>query len=167
MKKETSKDIILKTAYIIVHAEDYALENSSLISDPRSYKWKLRSKLEELIKQGSVVIFLKLEDNGSKLPDYIKHLDEGITVIPSKKKDLVNAQSEELKIELLGNRRIKRVILTGGWKYACLKHTLKNTFIFSKEIKRIDWISSFIDAEIIFKDKKKKVLLTIDKKFVF
>ncbi|MGA0886828.1 MAG: hypothetical protein ACO3S0_02775, partial [bacterium] len=114
-------------AYVVVHADEYAIQASRLVKNSQDFQISLRQHLQKLLQEQVNVILLNLQKTEQQPPKFLRSLGDQVTVIPSLEQDSINAQSERLSEYLVRQRGLKQLVFTGGWKNACLKHTLRRT----------------------------------------
>lgn len=156
-----------KTAYIIVHPDDFALNVSDKICDIESYKLRLVKKIKDLLKLRVNVVLLNLTAGVDYFPGFLLEVKGRIAVIPSLNNDKPNAQVVRLKRLINSIEKIDHLIFTGGWKNACLKHTINHTITETERIRFVDKVSTPIKATFKFQSICKKVVVEVDQDFVF
>ena len=114
-------------AYVVVHADEYAIQASRLVKNSQDFQKILQRHLQKLLQEQVNVILLNLQKTEQQPPKFLRSLGSQVTVIPSLEQDSVNAQAERLSEYLVRQRGLKQLVFTGGWKNACLKHTLRRT----------------------------------------
>jgi len=162
-----NKNFKQQTAYIIVHPDNYAINMSKIIKSADQYKINLIKKIQHLLNNNTLVIVLNLEKNCYNLPDFLKKYQEKVFLIPSLNGDTISTQSDKLKKFLYNIKSIKNIIFTGGWKNACLKHTISKTIVWPSKIQTIDCIDQPIKVKINLESKNKYVLFKLDHEFIF
>jgi len=156
-----------KTAYIIVHPDEFAIAASKKTILPQVFQKKLKTKIYTLLEQRIKVIILNLAV-GDILPEFLAEFHSNTVVIPNFAPELINAQVNLLRKYIITETKIiNKLIITGGWEYACLKHTINNLLNNGPRIKLIKDITVPITAVISYKKLKKKITLELDKEFIF
>ncbi len=154
-------------SYIIVHPDEYALQNSSIINEPSGFKKKLQNKIKKLIDNHVIVYITSLSENQLEIPEFLIDFYNQINIIPLQSKDKVANQVYKLKRQLITHENLKKIIITGGWKNACLKFSINQLIKPSRKISDIDEIKSPIEIFITYQEQKKRYILEIDHEFVF
>lgn len=156
-----------ETAYVIVHPDEFALKNSRIIKNVELYKIKLKRQISAVLQRGGTVFILNLAQNNTLPPDFLQEFMLKVIIIPSLKRDSVNAQSTRLREQLIKRPWIKNIIMTGGWRDACFKHTLNNTFYNMDRVRTVDSTVSPFSGTIVFGNKTRDVLIEIDYEYIF
>lgn len=155
------------TAYIIVHPDDYAFENSSIIENVKEFKIKLSYKIKLLLLKNTFIFVMSLSQDEKFLPEFLTESKDKIIIVPLQKKRNVAIQVYKLKQKLFEYKNIKNVIFTGGWKDACFKFTLNQIAKPSFQVLDVDEINSPLDVIITFQEEKRHYSLEVDHEFVF
>ncbi|MCB1193050.1 MAG: hypothetical protein H7A23_12990 [Leptospiraceae bacterium] len=155
------------TSYIIVHPDDYAIGNSGIIENPSVFKEKLQKKVKSLISKNVNIYVMNLVENKLDPPEFLMNFKNQIQIIPLLSKDSVSSQVFRLKKKLFIQKYIKKIIITGGWKDACLKFTINHLIKPSVKISDIAQATSPIEVFITFEKEKKNCILEIDHEFIF
>ncbi len=155
------------TAYVVVHPDEFALACSKVITDPKGYITLLKRKIKSQLFREMAVIILGLQQNDTELPDFLREFSDRVDFVPCFSGDNVNAQSERLRAILVKFRYLRQVIFTGGWKNACLKHTLNNTAVFDGRIKSIDDFVEPMEGIITYGKRRRRVVVAIDHECLF
>ena len=161
-------DIPLKrTAYVIVHPDDFAFSVSKKIKNTDNFKTKLSNKIISLLEWNAKIIILNL-NFGYELPEFLQKFKNSVKLIPNIESESSMEQVWALqKILLLELKTVKKVIMTGGWENACFKHTLNNLLYNFDRIRKIDSITEPFECEIKYHKVKKKYWIEIDQDFIF
>ena len=156
-------------AYVVVHADEYAIQASRLVKNSQDFQISLRQHLQKLLQEQVNVILLNLQKTEQQPPKFLRSLGDQVTVIPSLEQDSINAQSERLSEYLVRQRGLKQLVFTGGWKNACLKHTLRRTVMTKDpfELEIMDEIHHPVSGVVEYGKQRLEVLVTVDHDFVF
>ena len=156
-------------AYVVVHADEYAIQASRLVKNSQDFQISLRQHLQKLLQEQVNVILLNLQKTEQQPPKFLRSLGSQVTVIPSLEQDSINAQSERLSEYLVRQRGLKQLVFTGGWKNACLKHTLRRTVITKDpfELGIMDDIHHPVSGVVEYGKQRLEVMVTVDHDFVF
>ena len=156
-------------AYVVVHADEYAIQASRLVKNSQDFQISLRQHLQKLLQEQVNVILLNLQKTEQQPPKFLRSLGDQVTVIPSLEQDSINAQSERLSEYLVRQRGLKQLVFTGGWKNACLKHTLRRTVITKDpfELGIMDEIYHPVSGVVEYGKQRLEVMVTVDHNFVF
>ena len=156
-------------AYVVVHADEYAIQASRLVKNSQDFQISLRQHLQKLLQEQVNVILLNLQKTEQQPPKFLRSLGDQVTVIPSLEQDSINAQSERLSEYLVRQRGLKQLVFTGGWKNACLKHTLRRTVMTKDpfELGIMDEIHHPVSGVVEYGKQRLEVLVTVDHDFVF
>ena len=156
-------------AYVVVHADEYAIQASRLVKNSQDFQISLRQHLQKLLQEQVNVILLNLQKTEQQPPKFLRSLGDQVTVIPSLEQDSINAQSERLSEYLVRQRGLKQLVFTGGWKNACLKHTLRRTVITKDpfELGIMDDIHHPVSGVVEYGKQRLEVMVTVDHNFVF
>ncbi len=156
-------------AYVVVHADEYAIQASRLVKNSQDFQISLRQHLQKLLQEQVNVILLNLQKTEQQPPKFLRSLGDQVTVIPSLEQDSINAQSERLSEYLVRQRGLKQLVFTGGWKNACLKHTLRRTVITKDpfELGIMDEIHHPVSGVVEYGKQRLEVMVTVDHDFVF
>ncbi len=156
-------------AYVVVHADEYAIQASRLVKNSQDFQISLRQHLQKLLQEQVNVILLNLQKTEQQPPKFLRSLGSQVTVIPSLEQDSINAQSERLSEYLVWQRGLKQLVFTGGWKNACLKHTLRRTVITKDpfELGIMDEIHHPVSGVVEYGKQRLEVMVTVDHDFVF
>ena len=156
-------------AYVVVHADEYAIQASRLVKNSQDFQKSLRQHLQKLLQEQVNVILLNLQKTEQQPPKFLRSLGDQVTVIPSLEQDSINAQSERLCEYLVRQRGLKQLVFTGGWKNACLKHTLRRTVITKDpfELGIMDEIHRPVRGVVEYSKQRLEVMVTVDHDFVF
>ena len=156
-------------AYVVVHADEYAIQASRLVKNSQDFQISLRQHLQKLLQEQVNVILLNLQKTEQQPPKFLRSLGDQVTVIPSLEQDSINAQSERLSEYLVRQRGLKQLVFTGGWKNACLKHTLRRTVMTKDpfELGIMDEIYHPVSGVVEYGKQRLEVLVTVDHDFVF
>ena len=156
-------------AYVVVHADEYAIQASRLVKNSQDFQISLRQHLQKLLQEQVNVILLNLQKTEQQPPKFLRSLEDQVTVIPSLDQDSINAQSERLSEYLVRQRGLKQLVFTGGWKNACLKHTLRRTVMTKDpfELEIMDEIHHPVSGVVEYGKQRLEVLVTVDHDFVF
>ena len=156
-------------AYVVVHADEYAIQASRLVKNSQDFQISLRQHLQKLLQEQVNVILLNLQKTEQQPPKFLRSLGDQVTVIPSLEQDSINAQSERLSEYLVRQRGLKQLVFTGGWKNACLKHTLRRTVITKDpfELGIMDDIHHPVSGVVEHGKQRLEVMVTVDHDFVF
>jgi hypothetical protein len=156
-------------AYVVVHADEYAIQASRLVKNSQDFQISLRQHLQKLLQEQVNVILLNLQKTEQQPPKFLRSLGDQVTVIPSLEQDSINAQSERLSEYLVRQRGLKQLVFTGGWKNACLKHTLRRTVITKDpfELGIMDEIYHPVSGVVESGKQRLEVMVTVDHDFVF
>ena len=156
-------------AYVVVHADEYAIQASRLVKNSQDFQISLRQHLQKLLQEQVNVILLNLQKTEQQPPEFLRSLGSQVTVIPSLEQDSINAQSERLSEYLVRQRGLKQLVFTGGWKNACLKHTLRRTVITKDpfELGIMDEIHHPVSGVVEYGKQRLEVMVTVDHDFVF
>ncbi|MFZ9066219.1 MAG: hypothetical protein ACO23R_02485 [bacterium] len=156
-------------AYVVVHADEYAIQASRLVKNSQDFQKSLRQHLQKLLQEQVNVILLNLQKTEQQPPKFLRSLGDQVTVIPSLEQDSINAQSERLSEYLVRQRGLKQLVFTGGWKNACLKHTLRRTVITKDpfELGIMDEIYHPVSGVVEYGKQRLEVMVTVDHDFVF
>ncbi len=156
-----------RTCYVIVHPDDFAFSLSKKISDIDNFKKKLLQKISDLYNQGVKIIVLNLNE-GMELPDFFYGYENMIYLIPNFHQQNVSQQVLALKkLLFLQLKTMKKIIMAGGWEYACFKHTLNNLIAQEHRIKIISKVREPFETIITYHRLSKKFIIEIDYEFVF
>jgi hypothetical protein len=158
-----------RLAYVVVHADEYAIRVSSQVPEPLLFQAQLLDRLEGLLANNVNVFLLNLSKNEFHPPPFLRSLVEQVVVIPSLDVDGVNDQARRLRQQLVNYRKVRDVVFTGGWKNACLKHTLNQTIIpqGASRVRLVDEIHRPFEAIVQFEQRLLPVMVSIDHAFVF
>jgi len=156
-----------KSAYVIVHPDDFALTHGNSKISPIQYKQRLIYKINQLIYNNVSVIVLNLEQNTLHPPSFLSKFQGKIEIIPSFSNDNTESQVLRLKEKLIFIRGLKRVIFTGGWINACFKHTLSQTIKTDQKIFPVENLTKTFQGSIVFKKYTKKVWVEVDHEYLF
>ena len=156
-------------AYVVVHADEYAIQASRLVKNSQDFQKSLQQHLQKLLQEQVNVILLNLQKTEQQPPEFLRSLGSQVTVIPSLEQDSINAQSERLSEYLVRQRGLKQLVFTGGWKNACLKHTLRRTVITKDpfELGIMDEIHHPVSGVVEYGKQRLEVMVTVDHDFVF
>ena len=156
-------------AYVVVHADEYAIQASRLVKNSQDFQISLRQHLQKLLQEQVNVILLNLQKTEQQPPKFLRSLGSQVTVIPSLEQDSINAQSERLSEYLVRQRGLKQLVFTGGWKNACLKHTLRRTVMTKDpfELGIMDEIYHPVSGVVEYGKQRLEVMVTVDHDFVF
>jgi hypothetical protein len=156
-------------AYVVVHADEYAIQASRLVKNSQDFQKSLQQHLQKLLQEQVNVILLNLQKTEQQPPKFLRSLEDQVTVIPSLDQDSINAQSERLSEYLVRQRGLKQLVFTGGWKNACLKHTLRRTVITKDpfELGIMDDIHHPVSGVVEYGKQRLEVMVTVDHDFVF
>jgi len=156
-------------AYVVVHADEYAIQASRLVKNSQDFQKSLQQHLQKLLQEQVNVILLNLQKTEQQPPKFLRSLEDQVTVIPSLDQDSINAQSERLSEYLVRQRGLKQLVFTGGWKNACLKHTLRRTVMTKDpfELGIMDEIYHPVSGVVEYGKQRLEVLVTVDHDFVF
>ena len=156
-------------AYVVVHADEYAIQASRLVKNSQDFQISLRQHLQKLLQEQVNVILLNLQKTEQQPPKFLRSLEDQVTVIPSLDQDSINAQSERLSEYLVRQRGLKQLVFTGGWKNACLKHTLRRTVMTKDpfELGIMDDIHHPVSGVVEYGKQRLEVMVTVDHDFVF
>ena len=156
-------------AYVVVHADEYAIQASRLVKNSQDFQKSLQQHLQKLLQEQVNVILLNLQKTEQQPPKFLRSLEDQVTVIPSLDQDSINAQSERLSEYLVRQRGLKQLVFTGGWKNACLKHTLRRTVMTKDpfELGIMDEIHHPVSGVVEYGKQRLEVLVTVDHDFVF
>ena len=156
-------------AYVVVHADEYAIQASRLVKNSQDFQISLRQHLQKLLQEQVNVILLNLQKTEQQPPKFLRSLGSQVTVIPSLEQDSINAQSERLSEYLVRQRGLKQLVFTGGWKNACLKHTLRRTVMTKDpfELGIMDEIYHPVSGVVEYGKQRLEVMVTVDHNFVF
>ena len=156
-------------AYVVVHADEYAIQASRLVKNSQDFQISLRQHLQKLLQEQVNVILLNLQKTEQQPPKFLRSLGDQVTVIPSLEQDSINAQSERLSEYLVRQRGLKQLVFTGGWKNACLKHTLRRTVMTKDpfELGIMDDIHHPVSGVVEHGKQRLEVMVTVDHDFVF
>ncbi len=156
-------------AYVVVHADEYAIQASRLVKNSQDFQISLRQHLQKLLQEQVNVILLNLQKTEQQPPKFLRSLGDQVTVIPSLEQDSINAQSERLSEYLVRQRGLKQLVFTGGWKNACLKHTLRRTVMTKDpfELGIMDEIHHPVSGVVEYGKQRLEVMVTVDHDFVF
>jgi len=156
-------------AYVVVHADEYAIQASRLVKNSQDFQISLRQHLQKLLQEQVNVILLNLQKTEQQPPKFLRSLGDQVTVIPSLEQDSINAQSERLSEYLVRQRGLKQLVFTGGWKNACLKHTLRRTVMTKDpfELGIMDEIYHPVSGVVESGKQRLEVMVTVDHDFVF
>ena len=156
-------------AYVVVHADEYAIQASRLVKNSQDFQISLRQHLQKLLQEQVNVILLNLQKTEQQPPKFLRSLGDQVTVIPSLEQDSINAQSERLSEYLVRQRGLKQLVFTGGWKNACLKHTLRRTVMTKDpfELGIMDEIYHPVSGVVEYGKQRLEVMVTVDHDFVF
>ena len=156
-------------AYVVVHADEYAIQASRLVKNSQDFQKSLQQHLQKLLQEQVNVILLNLQKTEQQPPKFLRSLEDQVTVIPSLDQDSINAQSERLSEYLVRQRGLKKLVFTGGWKNACLKHTLRRTVITKDpfELGIMDDIHHPVSGVVEYGKQRLEVMVTVDHDFVF
>lgn len=125
MIKEYSENSVL----VLVHPDPYALKRSSIIDDPTRFSALLAAEVSRLIRMKVQVMVLSFGKDDD-LPDFLEPFRASIIVIPNHQGDEEQAQAKRVHLALEKMRFIDKVFFSGGWKNACLKHTINHFLSF-------------------------------------
>ena len=156
-------------AYVVVHADEYAIQASRLVKNSQDFQKSLQQHLEKLLQEQVNVILLNLQKTEQQPPKFLRSLGSQVTVIPSLEQDSINAQSERLSEYLVRQRGLKQLVFTGGWKNACLKHTLRRTVMTKDpfELGIMDEIHRPVSGVVEYGKQRLEVMVEVDHDFVF
>ena len=156
-------------AYVVVHADEYAIQASRLVKNSQDFQKSLQQHLQKLLQEQVNVILLNLQKTEQQPPKFLRSLEDQVTVIPSLDQDSINAQSERLSEYLVRQRGLKQLVFTGGWKNACLKHTLRRTVITKDpfELGIMDKIHHPVSGVVEYGKQRLEVMVEVDHDFVF
>ena len=156
-------------AYVVVHADEYAIQASRLVKNSQDFQISLRQHLQKLLQEQVNVILLNLQKTEQQPPEFLRSLGSQVTVIPSLEQDSINAQSERLSEYLVRQRGLKQLVFTGGWKNACLKHTIRRTVMTKDpfELGIMDEIHHPVSGVVEYGKQRLEVMVTVDHDFVF
>jgi len=156
-------------AYVVVHADEYAIQASRLVKNSQDFQKSLQQHLQKLLQEQVNVILLNLQKTEQQPPKFLRSLEDQVTVIPSLDQDSINAQSERLSEYLVRQRGLKQLVFTGGWKNACLKHTLRRTVMTKDpfELGIMDEIHRPVSGVVEYGKQRLEVMVTVDHDFVF
>ncbi len=156
-------------AYVVVHADEYAIQASRLVKNSQDFQKSLQQHLQKLLQEQVNVILLNLQKTEQQPPKFLRSLGSQVTVIPSLEQDSINAQSERLSEYLVWQRGLKQLVFTGGWKNACLKHTLRRTVMTKDpfELGIMDEIHHPVSGVVEYGKQRLEVMVTVDHDFVF
>ena len=155
--------------YVVVHADEYAIQASRLVKNSQAFQESLQQHLQKLLQEQVNVILLNLQKTEQQPPKFLRSLADQVTVIPSLEQDSINAQSERLREYLVRQRGMKQLVFTGGWKNACLKHTLCQTVMTKDpfELGIMDEIHHPIKGVVEYGKQMLEVMVTVDHDFIF
>ncbi len=156
-------------AYVVVHADEYAIQASRLVKNSQDFQKSLQQHLQKLLQEQVNVILLNLQKTEQQPPKFLRSLGDQVTVIPSLEQDSINAQSERLSEYLVRQRGLKQLVFTGGWKNACLKHTLRRTVMTKDpfELGIMDEIHRPVSGVVEYGKQRLEVMVEVDHDFVF
>ena len=156
-------------AYVVVHADEYAIQASRLVKNSQDFQKSLQQHLQKLLQEQVNVILLNLQKTEQQPPKFLRSLEDQVTVIPSLDQDSINAQSERLSEYLVRQRGLKQLVFTGGWKNACLKHTLRRTVMTKDpfELGIMDEIHHPVSGVVEYGKQRLEVMVEVDHDFVF
>ena len=156
-------------AYVVVHADEYAIQASRLVKNSQDFQKSLQQHLQKLLQEQVNVILLNLQKTEQQPPKFLRSLEDQVTVIPSLEQDSINAQSERLSEYLVRQRGLKQLVFTGGWKNACLKHTLRRTVMTKDpfELGIMDEIHRPVSGVVEYGKQRLEVMVEVDHDFVF
>lgn len=156
-------------AYVVVHADEYAIQASRLVKNSQDFQKSLQQHLQKLLQEQVNVILLNLQKTEQQPPKFLRSLEDQVTVIPSLDQDSINAQSERLSEYLVRQRGLKQLVFTGGWKNACLKHTLRRTVMTKDpfELGIMDEIHRPVSGVVEYGKQRLEVMVEVDHDFVF
>jgi hypothetical protein len=156
-------------AYVVVHADEYAIQASRLVKNSQDFQKSLQQHLQKLLQEQVNVILLNLQKTEQQPPKFLRSLEDQVTVIPSLDQDSINAQSERLSEYLVRQRGLKQLVFTGGWKNACLKHTLRRTVMTKDpfELEIMDEIHHPVSGVVEYGKQRLEVMVEVDHDFVF
>ncbi|MGK5093715.1 anti-sigma regulatory factor [Deltaproteobacteria bacterium TL4] len=156
------------TAYIIVHPDDFALQVGNLLRlTPDQYKEQLKIKVRNLLDQKIFIVVMNLERDIVDPPNFLMEFKNRLFIIPTHKEDDPDSQANRLRQYLIELKGLHQVIFTGGWKHACLMHTVNHTIETKNKIFFKEKIKSPFQGTIFAKHKSKEVWGSIDLDFVF
>ena len=158
------------TAYVIVHPDDFALSlKKTAKQDTTKYKFLLKQRVRKLLNSRVSVYLLNLDLDSLDPPAFLSEFqgEKRFYIIPTLKKDSVDSQANRLKFELSKFIGLKKIIFTGGWRNACLKHTLNNTITGIQRISFIEKIDKPFKAQLHYKKSKMDVIVMCDHEFIF
>ncbi len=171
--KETfsRKQLNRGTAYVIVHPDEYAIQVSMETKQAvEGYKNRLKQRIRLLLNDNVSIYLLNLAtDTLAQPPPYLDGFqrERRFYVIPAIKDDPVNAQSTRLLRALAEFEGLRRIVFTGGWRNACLKHTLNHTLAGIPRIPLVERVTAPLDAQFVFEDRRFDIIAEIDHAFVF
>jgi len=156
-------------AYVVVHADEYAIQASRLVKNSQDFQKSLQQHLQKLLQEQVNVILLNLQKTEQQPPKFLRSLEDQVAVIPSLEQDSINAQSERLSEYLVRQRGLKQLVFAGGWKNACLKHTLHRTVMTKDpfELGIMDEIYHPVSGVVESGKQRLEVMVTVDHDFVF
>ena len=146
-----------ENAYVVVHADEYAIQASRLVKNSQDFQKSLQRHLQKLLQEQVNVILLNLQKTEQQPPKFLRSLGSQVTVIPSLEQDSVNAQAERLREYLVRQ------------KNACLKHTLRRTVMTKDpfELGIMDEIHRPVSGVVEYSNQRLEVMVTVDHDFVF
>ncbi len=170
--KETfsRKQLNRGTAYVIVHPDEYAIQVSMATKDAvEGYKNRLKQRIRLLLNDNVSIYLLNLAVGILTPPPYLDGFqrERRFYVIPAIKDDPMDAQSTRLRRALAEFEGLRRVVFTGGWRNACLKHTLNHTLAGIPRIRFVEKVTAPLDAQVCFENRSFDITAEIDHAFVF
>lgn len=155
------------TAYIVVHPDEFALNLGHQVRSIKDYQNELAARIQKLINQKTTVIILNLTSGLNYFPEFLIGLEDQVVIIPSLDDDVTESQVDRLKDYLSGQQRISHLVFTGGWKNACLKHTINHTISDTDRVRFIDRTKTPFRAKLRHRRREHPILVEIDQAFVF
>lgn len=158
-----------RLAYVVVHADEYAIRVSRLVEHPPDFQERLCHHLLWLVSQRAHVFLLNLNKNELHPPSFLQPLNGRVVVVPSLDQDQVNDQAQRLREQLVRYPKIQNVVFTGGWKNACLKHTLNQTIRpkGTERVRMVDDIDQPFPGVVEWEGQRLEVMVMMDHQFVF
>lgn len=112
------------TIYILVHADDFAISKSIIHTDHDKLKQTIRARCRVHVRRGDQVVFTDLDADNPPLPEYLTELEDAIVRIPNHHTGNLRGQIADLKSYLVKQRNVSHYTFAGGWRDACLRHTV-------------------------------------------
>jgi len=151
----------------MVHPDDFALNVSTHVERANDYKKNLAFKVKKMLSRRVKVILLNLVLGLNHFPEFLLEFKGQIIIIPALDSDETDAQVNRLKEYLAEHKKIRHLIFTGGWKNACLKHTINHTISDVERIRFVDKELEPFDAKLRYKDYIQSITVMIDQEFIF